>query len=159
MLHSVAHKVVLASDYFLYRSVTWLCPRHKSRTRNTLLKTVVFLICKSGCASFTNVTAHCTQQTHTLIKSLLRLLQLTNFLYRSQLALEFSGKATKLYQKHYGDDHASTQRCLDLFTSVYAQVGKEEYTDKLTQYETERAGQPVESGRCSCELTLLLGRP
>mgnify|MGYP001801729561 FL=1 len=57
--------------------------------------------------------------------------------FRCQLALEFSGKATKLYQKHYGDEHASTQRCLDLFTSVYAEVGREEYTSKLTQFESE----------------------
>ncbi|XP_067939123.1 uncharacterized protein [Watersipora subatra] len=57
--------------------------------------------------------------------------------HQCQLALEFSGKATKLYQKNYGDEDASTQRCLDLFTSVYAQVGKEEYTDKLAQYESE----------------------
>ena len=57
--------------------------------------------------------------------------------FRCQLALEFSGKATKLYQKHYGDEHASTQRWLDLFTSVYAEVGREEYTSKLTQFESE----------------------
>ena len=67
--------------------------------------------------------------------------------YRSQLALEFSGKATKLYQKHYGDDHTSTQRCLDLFTSIYAQVGKEEYTDKLSQYTTESADQSTSAGQ------------
>jgi len=53
---------------------------------------------------------------------------------RTQLALEFSGKATKLYQHHYGDDHEATQRCLDLFTSVYAEVGREEYTSKLSEY-------------------------
>lgn len=59
------------------------------------------------------------------------------YIIRCQLALEFSGKATKLYQKHYGDDHEATQRCLDLFTSVYAEVGREEYTSKLSQFETE----------------------
>lgn len=58
---------------------------------------------------------------------------------RPDLALEFCGKATKLYQQRYGDDHELTHRALDLLTSIYAEVGKSEYEAKLSKYEDERS--------------------
>ncbi|KAJ8290380.1 hypothetical protein GJAV_G00012100 [Gymnothorax javanicus] len=52
---------------------------------------------------------------------------------RPHLALEYSGKATKIRQKAFGNDHPITARSLELLASVYAEIGKTEYTDSLGQ--------------------------
>ncbi|XP_066550179.1 nutritionally-regulated adipose and cardiac enriched protein homolog isoform X2 [Amia ocellicauda] len=53
---------------------------------------------------------------------------------RPHLALEYSGKATKIRQKAFGNDHPITARSLELLASVYAEIGKTEYSDALGQY-------------------------
>ncbi|CAG10581.1 unnamed protein product [Tetraodon nigroviridis] len=47
------------------------------------------------------------------------------------LALEYSGKATKIHQRTFGNDHPITARSLELMASVYAEIGKTEYSDSL----------------------------
>ncbi|XP_066550180.1 nutritionally-regulated adipose and cardiac enriched protein homolog isoform X3 [Amia ocellicauda] len=49
---------------------------------------------------------------------------------RPHLALEYSGKATKIRQKAFGNDHPITARSLELLASVYAEIGKTEYSAK-----------------------------
>jgi len=51
-----------------------------------------------------------------------------------QLALEYCGKATKLRQKAYGDEHPLTVKSLDLFTLIYAEMGKSQYSEAMTKY-------------------------
>ncbi|KAL3873114.1 hypothetical protein ACJMK2_036270 [Sinanodonta woodiana] len=51
-----------------------------------------------------------------------------------ELALEYSGKATKIRQQLYGDNHQFTQESLDLFTSIYAEVGKKQYSDSMQKF-------------------------
>ncbi|WAR18305.1 hypothetical protein MAR_000143 [Mya arenaria] len=53
-----------------------------------------------------------------------------------QLALEYAGKATKLRQKVFGDGHPVVQQTLDFFATVYAEVGKVQYTDQRTRRVT-----------------------
>ncbi|XP_052272983.1 uncharacterized protein LOC127873248 isoform X1 [Dreissena polymorpha] len=55
--------------------------------------------------------------------------------YRPQLALEYAGKATKLRQKVYGDGHPIVQQTLDFFATVYAEVGKVQYTESMGKYD------------------------
>ncbi|XP_046370653.2 uncharacterized protein LOC124145044 [Haliotis rufescens] len=50
-----------------------------------------------------------------------------------QLALEYAGKATKLRQKIYGNDNPITRESLDFFATLYAEVGKQQYSDSITQ--------------------------
>ncbi|XP_046567394.1 LOW QUALITY PROTEIN: uncharacterized protein LOC124275770 [Haliotis rubra] len=50
-----------------------------------------------------------------------------------QLALEYAGKATKLRQKIYGNDNPITKESLDFFATLYAEVGKQQYSDSITQ--------------------------
>ncbi|XP_065831612.1 uncharacterized protein [Oscarella lobularis] len=50
------------------------------------------------------------------------------------LALEYCGKATKIRQSVFGDHHATTVQSLELFTTIYAQVGKMEYSDAMKKY-------------------------
>lgn len=57
-----------------------------------------------------------------------------------QLALEYAGKCTKLRQKVYGDGHPLVQQSLDYFATVYAEVGKVQYTESMSKYDT--AGKP-----------------
>ncbi|XP_052768853.1 uncharacterized protein LOC128209062 isoform X3 [Mya arenaria] len=52
-----------------------------------------------------------------------------------QLALEYAGKATKLRQKVFGDGHPVVQQTLDFFATVYAEVGKVQYTESMTKYD------------------------
>lgn len=52
-----------------------------------------------------------------------------------QLALEYAGKATKLRQKVYGDGHPEVQKSLDYFATVYAEVGKHQYSESLTKFD------------------------
>ena len=50
-----------------------------------------------------------------------------------QLALEYCGKATKLRQKAYGDEHPLTVKSLDLFTLIYAEMGKSQYSEAMSK--------------------------
>ncbi|XP_032237119.2 uncharacterized protein LOC5511863 [Nematostella vectensis] len=53
----------------------------------------------------------------------------------TQLALEYCAKAVKLRQAHLGERHPATLRTLDLFTVIYAEMGKAQYSaalDKLS---------------------------
>lgn len=51
-----------------------------------------------------------------------------------QLALEYCGKATKLRQQIYGDEHHLTVKTLDLFTLIYAEMGKSQYSEAMSKY-------------------------
>ena len=51
---------------------------------------------------------------------------------RPKLALEYQGKATKLRQQVFGDQHDITTKSLDFFTVIYAEVGKQQYTGMPT---------------------------
>ncbi|XP_030212896.1 nutritionally-regulated adipose and cardiac enriched protein homolog isoform X1 [Gadus morhua] len=62
-----------------------------------------------------------------------RLAQLCIMSKRPHLALEYSGKATKIHQKTFGHDHPITARSLELLATVYAEIGKTEYSDSLGQ--------------------------
>ncbi|KAL0969080.1 hypothetical protein UPYG_G00222380, partial [Umbra pygmaea] len=62
-----------------------------------------------------------------------RLAQLCIMSKRPHLALEYSGKATKIHQKAFGSDHPITTRSLELLANVYAEIGKTEYSDSLGQ--------------------------
>lgn len=50
-----------------------------------------------------------------------------------QLALEYCGKATKLRQTVYGDEHPLTLKSLDLFTLIYAEMGKSQYSEAMSK--------------------------
>ncbi len=52
-----------------------------------------------------------------------------------QLALEYCGKSTQLRRKVYGENHAVTVRSLDLFTMVYAEMGKMQYSEAIGNLE------------------------
>ncbi|XP_061751249.1 nutritionally-regulated adipose and cardiac enriched protein homolog isoform X1 [Nerophis ophidion] len=62
-----------------------------------------------------------------------RLAQLCIMSKQPHLALEYSGKATKIHQKTFGNDHPITARSLELMATVYAEIGKTEYSDSLGQ--------------------------
>ncbi|MCJ8736831.1 hypothetical protein PDJAM_G00016960 [Pangasius djambal] len=62
-----------------------------------------------------------------------RLAQLCIMSKRPHLALEYSGKATKIHQRAFGNDHPITARSLELLGTVYAEIGKTEYSDSLGQ--------------------------
>ncbi|RVE57204.1 hypothetical protein OJAV_G00213900 [Oryzias javanicus] len=62
-----------------------------------------------------------------------RLAQLCIMSKQPHLALEYSGKATKIHQKAFGNDHPITARSLELMATVYAEIGKTEYSDSLGQ--------------------------
>ncbi|KAK3608579.1 hypothetical protein CHS0354_042568 [Potamilus streckersoni] len=53
-----------------------------------------------------------------------------------ELALEYAGKATKIRQQIYGENHQFTQESLDLFTSIYAEVGKKQYSDSMQKFSS-----------------------
>ena len=48
--------------------------------------------------------------------------------FRPVLALEYQGKATKLRQNSFGEDHDITKKSLDFFTVIYGHVGKQQYS-------------------------------
>ena len=52
-----------------------------------------------------------------------------------QLALEYCGKATQLRRKVYGEEHPVTIKSLDLFTMIYAEMGKLQYSDAVKKLE------------------------
>ncbi|XP_076834588.1 nutritionally-regulated adipose and cardiac enriched protein homolog isoform X2 [Brachyhypopomus gauderio] len=60
-----------------------------------------------------------------------KLAQLCIMSKRPHLALEYSGKATKIRQRAFGNDHPITARSLELLATVYAEIGKTEYSDSL----------------------------
>ncbi|XP_061650948.1 nutritionally-regulated adipose and cardiac enriched protein homolog [Phyllopteryx taeniolatus] len=49
------------------------------------------------------------------------------------LALEYSGKAAQIHQRAFGNDHPITARSLEFMATVYAEIGKTEYSDSLGQ--------------------------
>ncbi|KAJ7990731.1 hypothetical protein DPEC_G00289960 [Dallia pectoralis] len=60
---------------------------------------------------------------------------------RPHLALEYSGKATKIHQRTFGNNHPITTRSLELLANVYAEIGKTEYSalsKKFSAAETIR---------------------
>eukprot|EP00057_Strongylocentrotus_purpuratus_P023705 XP_011678179.1 PREDICTED: protein starmaker [Strongylocentrotus purpuratus] len=76
-----------------------------------------------------------------------------------QLALDYCGKATKMYQTVYGEDHPVTIASLDLFTVIYADVGKKLYSDAMQKFEkeeevlkSERSHDTVSPGSTAPEL-------
>ncbi|XP_037097687.1 nutritionally-regulated adipose and cardiac enriched protein homolog [Syngnathus acus] len=62
-----------------------------------------------------------------------RLAQLCIISKQPHLALEYSGKAAKIHQRAFGNDHPITARSLELMATVYAEIGKTEYSDSLGQ--------------------------
>ena len=50
------------------------------------------------------------------------------FFFRPVLALEYQGKATKLRQTLYGENHEITKKSLDFFTVIYGHVGRQQYS-------------------------------
>ncbi|XP_020608104.1 consortin-like isoform X2 [Orbicella faveolata] len=56
----------------------------------------------------------------------------------AQLALEYCGKAVKLRQSIYGEEHPITKRTLDLFTVIYAEMGKEQYTAAMQKFNKSK---------------------
>ncbi|KAM7375830.1 hypothetical protein PAMP_005597 [Pampus punctatissimus] len=65
-----------------------------------------------------------------------RLAQLCIMSKQPHLALEYSGKATKIHQRAFGNDHPITARSLELMATVYAEIGKTEYSDCSLQCDT-----------------------
>lgn len=61
----------------------------------------------------------------------------------AQLALEYCGKAVKLRQSIYGGEHPVTKRTLDLFTVIYAEMGKEQYSAAMQKFHETK--QPEEA--------------
>ncbi|XP_062863859.1 nutritionally-regulated adipose and cardiac enriched protein homolog [Trichomycterus rosablanca] len=66
-------------------------------------------------------------------QNLERLAQLCIMTKRPHLALDYSGQATKIHQRAFGNDHPITARSLELLGTVYAEIGKIEYSDLLGQ--------------------------
>ncbi|KAM9466530.1 nutritionally-regulated adipose and cardiac enriched protein homolog isoform 2-T2 [Clarias gariepinus] len=62
-----------------------------------------------------------------------RLAQICIMSKRPHHALEYSGKATKIHQRAFGNDHPITARSLELLGTVYAEIGKNEYSASLGQ--------------------------
>ncbi|KTG02349.1 hypothetical protein cypCar_00019129 [Cyprinus carpio] len=82
----------------------------------------------SGCLSQEELSEQATQA-----QDLERLAQLCIMSKRPHLALEYSGKATKIHQRAFGNDHPITARSLELLATVYAEIGKTEYTSLTNQ--------------------------
>ncbi|XP_009291550.1 nutritionally-regulated adipose and cardiac enriched protein homolog isoform X1 [Danio rerio] len=80
----------------------------------------------SGCLSQEELSEQASQA-----QDLERLAQLCIMSKRPHLALEYSGKATKIHQRALGNDHPITARSLELLATVYAEIGKTEYTNSL----------------------------
>ncbi|KAL5008347.1 hypothetical protein ScPMuIL_013928 [Solemya velum] len=55
---------------------------------------------------------------------------------QQQLALEYAGKAAKIRQEIYGDNHPITKQSLNFFTSLYAEVGKQQYSDSMRRFSS-----------------------
>ncbi|XP_041353625.1 uncharacterized protein LOC121371649 isoform X2 [Gigantopelta aegis] len=61
-----------------------------------------------------------------------------------QLALEYAGKATKIRQQIYGDDHQITKESLDYFATLYAEVGRHQYNESLSHLSEDTDCNPAE---------------
>ncbi|KAK3714406.1 hypothetical protein QZH41_020635, partial [Actinostola sp. cb2023] len=59
-----------------------------------------------------------------------------------QLALDYCAKAVKLQQSCFGEQHPITLQTLDLFTVIYAEMGKQQYKAALDKFS---AAQEKES--------------
>lgn len=53
------------------------------------------------------------------------------------LALEYCGKATQLRRKFYGENHPVTVKSLDLFTMIYAEMGKMQYSEAIGKFDKD----------------------
>lgn len=64
---------------------------------------------------------------------------------QTQLALEYAGKCTKLRQTLFGEQHPKTKESLDFFATVYAEVGKQQYSESMEtlQRPEENLREPV----------------
>ncbi|XP_020909273.1 uncharacterized protein LOC110247210 [Exaiptasia diaphana] len=51
-----------------------------------------------------------------------------------QLALDYCAKAVKLQQACYGEQHPTTLQTLDLFTVIYAEMGKQQYKAAMEKF-------------------------
>lgn len=69
--------------------------------------------------------------------------------WHSSLAWKFTRlcifQATKIHQRAFGNDHPITARSLELMATVYAEIGKTEYSGKHwgRQQETDRSFEKV----------------
>ncbi|XP_051941938.1 nutritionally-regulated adipose and cardiac enriched protein homolog [Hippocampus zosterae] len=82
----------------------------------------------AGCATQEELSEQASQA-----ENLERLAQLCIMSKQPHLALEYSGKAAKIHQRAFGNDHPITARSLELMATVYAEIGKTEYSDSLGQ--------------------------
>ena len=55
------------------------------------------------------------------------------------LALEYCGKATQIRRKFYGENHPVTVKSLDLFTMIYAEMGKMQYSEAIGKFDKDAA--------------------
>ncbi|ELT94080.1 hypothetical protein CAPTEDRAFT_214052 [Capitella teleta] len=62
-----------------------------------------------------------------------------------QLALEYQAKATKIRQQTLGDDHPMTAESLDLFTVIYGEVGKKQYSATQQTPQKSSEGHPSDA--------------
>ncbi|XP_062506022.1 uncharacterized protein LOC134182603 isoform X2 [Corticium candelabrum] len=67
---------------------------------------------------------------------------------KPHLALEYCGKATKIQQSVFGDSHPITLQTLELFTSIYAEVGRLQYCDAMKRYTNGSGDTNVNSTEC-----------
>ncbi|PVD26022.1 hypothetical protein C0Q70_13690 [Pomacea canaliculata] len=51
-----------------------------------------------------------------------------------QLAMEYAGKCSQMRQQVLGEHHPKTKESLDLFASLYAEAGKQQYIDSLEAF-------------------------
>ncbi|XP_057715101.1 nutritionally-regulated adipose and cardiac enriched protein homolog isoform X2 [Corythoichthys intestinalis] len=83
-------------------------------------------LCSAGWVSPEELSEQASQAQH-----LERLAQLCIMSKQPHLALEYSGKAAKIHQRAFGNDHPITARSLELMATVYVEIGKTEYSDSL----------------------------
>ncbi|PIK45596.1 hypothetical protein BSL78_17531 [Apostichopus japonicus] len=75
-----------------------------------------------------------------------------------QLAMEYCGKATKLFREAYGDEHPRTIKALDLFTCIYADVGKKLYEDAMQRFDADKEEKQESSETSSGESSTIRKR-
>lgn len=74
------------------------------------------------------------------------------------LALEYSGKATLLHRHEFGDEHEDTKKSFELFTTIYAEAGKKQYSDSMEQLNLESLNNTDDLTPSKVEETLLRHR-
>lgn len=57
-----------------------------------------------------------------------------------ELALDYCGKAAKIRQSVFGQEHPSTVATLEYFTELYAEVGRQQYSAAMHRMSSERGG-------------------